>query len=71
LNHFFGNLLFLAFPPLSLAAIKEYRPTVSPTKLTTSRKTSSSTINIQQQRKPMRKADFLWNQSIVSSTKHE
>ncbi|CAF2830283.1 unnamed protein product [Rotaria sp. Silwood2] len=57
------------FPPLSLSALKEYRPSVTP-KPPPSRNTSSST-KFQQRRKPMRKADFIWNQSIVSSTKHE
>ncbi|CAF1225049.1 unnamed protein product [Rotaria sp. Silwood1] len=57
------------FPPLSLSALKEYRPSVTP-KPPSSRNTSSST-NVQQRRKPMRKADFIWNQSIVSSTTHE
>jgi hypothetical protein len=58
----------LAFPPLSLTALKEYRPIVSPKP--TSPQKPSSTINIQR-RKPVRKAHFLWNQSIVSPTKYE
>jgi len=65
----FRKFLILAFPPLSIAALREYQPSMSP-KPTSPPKTSS-TINIQHRRKPMRKADFLWNQSIVSSTKHE
>ncbi|CAF0965688.1 unnamed protein product [Rotaria sordida] len=58
------------FPPLSLSALKEYRPSVTP-KPPLSRRTSSLTNKIQQRRKSMRKADFIWNQSIVSSTTHE
>ncbi|CAF0714191.1 unnamed protein product [Adineta steineri] len=64
-----SNLHHETFPPLTLAALKEYRPTFTPK--STSLQRMSSAISIQQRRKPMRKADFIWNQSIVSSAKHK
>jgi hypothetical protein len=61
--------MILVFPPLTLSALSEYRPTVTP-KATKLRKTSS-TMNIQHREKAMHKADFLWNQSMISTTKHQ
>jgi len=52
------------FPPLSLSALKEYRPTFTP-------KPVSSPSKLQSRRKSMRKADFIWPQSMLSSTSHE
>ncbi|CAF1207325.1 unnamed protein product [Rotaria magnacalcarata] len=57
------------FPPLSLSALKEYRPSVTPKAVSTPK--SSVTPKITQRRKPMHKSDFIWNQSIVSSATHE
>jgi len=54
----------IVFPPLSLAALKEYRPTL------TAKSSSASTIysrkQQQQQQKQRQKTDFIWEQSIVS-----
>jgi hypothetical protein len=54
----------LGFPPLSLAALKEYRPTLTP------KLSSASTIHSQkrpqQHQKGMLKTEFIWEQSIVS-----
>lgn len=56
------------FPPLSITALKEYRPSVTP-KMAPGR-TTASTNHRHPQRKAMRRSDFLWNQSMVTSTKH-
>lgn len=73
LNKIHGFYFSLVFPPLSLAALKEYRPSITP------KTSSASTIHIQKQhhqqstqqrRKPMLKTDFVWEQSIVSN-RHE
>jgi hypothetical protein len=55
----------LVFPPLSLSALKEYRPSLTPNLL------SASTIYTQKKhRNAMLKPDFIWEQSIVSP-RHE
>lgn len=56
------HLDFLVFPPLSLSALKEYRPTI------TASPSSASTANhtAQQSRQALYKTDFIWEQSIVS-----
>ena len=59
----------LAFPPLSLSALKEYRPTFTP-KLTPLRERSAANKN-PQRRKSTKKADFMWQRSMVSSTHNE
>ena len=66
--------LILVFPPLSISALKEYRPSVTP-KIAPDRHPSSTSFlppqqQQQQQRKAIRRYDFRWNQSMVSSTKH-
>ena len=55
------HLDFLVFPPLSLSALKEYRPTITASPL------SASTANhpIQRSRQALYKTDFIWEQSIV------
>ncbi|CAF1547872.1 unnamed protein product, partial [Adineta ricciae] len=55
------------FPPLTVAALKEYRPSFSPK--STARQAKSLGTNALHQRKAMRKADFIWNQSVVTSRK--
>lgn len=62
------SFLILVFPPLTISALKEYRPSVTP-KIAPGRNTSSTNRRPYQQRKAMRRNDFLWNQSMVSSTK--
>jgi hypothetical protein len=57
------SFFFIVFPPLSLAALKEYRPTL------TAKSSSASTIysrKQQQQQQQRQKTDFIWEQSIVS-----
>ncbi|CAF1545883.1 unnamed protein product [Rotaria sp. Silwood1] len=59
-----SNIHRETFPPLSLSALREYRPTLTPK--------SSTTDNQKQKqyRKIQHKTDFIWEQSIVSS-RHE
>ncbi|CAF3976610.1 unnamed protein product [Adineta steineri] len=59
-----SNIHRQKFPPLSLSALKEYRPTMSPRS-----STIPTTPHIQKQ-KPKRKTDFIWEQTIVSQ-KHK
>ncbi|CAF3581954.1 unnamed protein product [Adineta steineri] len=59
-----SNIHRQKFPPLSLSALKEYRPTMSPKS-----STIPTTPHIQKQ-KPKRKTDFIWEQTIVSQ-KHK
>ncbi|UJR31648.1 hypothetical protein I4U23_019129 [Adineta vaga] len=55
------------FPPLTVAALKEYCPSFSAK--STSQQRKASEMNTSRQRKSMRKADFIWNQSVVASKK--
>lgn len=59
--------VYLVFPPLSLAALKEYRPTLTP-KVSSATTTTTIKHPKQQQtrRKDMLKTDFIWEQSIVT-----
>ncbi|CAF2778072.1 unnamed protein product [Rotaria sp. Silwood2] len=62
-----SNIHRETFPPLSLSALREYRPTLTPKSAATSK---TDTQQQKQHRKTLQKTDFIWEQSIVSP-RHE
>jgi hypothetical protein len=60
----------LVFPPLSLSALTEYRPTLTPNVSSASTKHSQKQQQQHQRQKTTEKTDFIWEQSIVTP-RHE